>query len=301
MLIFVAMLLSKNKIDYVLSHLQQHWLPSQRVEEAFVFAASNRPGPEGLKAKIVFLLSEQEQPRPQTICFEGEELLVLYPLSSDSDPFELDAQGTLWFRHDFLSSAFYLLSGMQEVQAKPQDAFGRFSYQQSIQKAYNSVNKPLVNYYFELILKGFKVYCERHGLSLQRRRLFERFGFLLSHDVDRVAFHHPRLMAYRVLQLLGLKPANVGKTVLLQQLRSGLRHHLRFGAVPDPWWTFSWMTALEKRLGVRSTFFFLSREEGRRNAWYRFNSRKIKNFITALNTVGFEVSLHGTSRSVDDP
>src|SRR5690554_6504247 len=99
MLIFVAMLLSKNKIDYVLSHLQQHWLPSQRVEEAFVFPASNRPGPERLKAKIVFLLSEQEQPRPQTICFEGEELLVLFPLSSDSSPFELDERGTLWFRH----------------------------------------------------------------------------------------------------------------------------------------------------------------------------------------------------------
>lgn len=300
MLIFVAMLLSKNKIDYVLSHLQQHWLPSQRVEEAFVFAASNRPGPEGLKAKIVFLLSEQEQPRPQTICFEGEELLVLFPLSSDSSPFELDERGTLWFRHDFLSSAFYLLSGMQEQAAKRSDAYGRFSYDESLQKRYSFVNKPLVNYYFELILMGFEAYCERHGFALQRRRLFERFGFLLSHDVDRVAFHHPRLMAYRMLQLLGLKPSNVGKTVLLQQLRSGLRHHLRFGAVPDPWWTFSWMTALEKKLGLRSTFFFLLREEGRRNAWYRFNSRKIKSLITALNMDGFEVSLHGTFRSVDD-
>lgn len=301
MLIFVAMLLSKNRIDYVLAHLGQHWLSNKWVEEAFVFAASNQPSPEGLKAKIVFPLSLEDEPVPQTICFEGEELLVLYPLSSDSDPFELDAQGTLWFRHDFLSSAFYLLSGMQEVQAKPQDAFGRFSYHQSIQKTYNFVNKPLVNYYFELILKGFEVYCERHGLSFQRQRLFERFGFLLSHDIDRVAFHHPRLMAYRVLQLLGLKPSNVGKTALLQHLRAGLRHHLSFGAVSDPWWNFSWMMALEKKLGLRSTFFFLSREEGQRNAWYRFNSRKIKNLITVLNENGFEVALHGTFRSVDDP
>src|SRR5690554_6207836 len=148
---------------------------------------------------------------------------------------------------------------------------------------------------------GFEAYCERHGFALQRRRLFERFGFLLSHDVDRVAFHHPRLMAYRMLQLLGLKPSSLSNGALWQLLGAVLRHHLRFGAVPDPWWNFSCMTALEKRLGLRSTFFFLSREEGRRNAWYRFNSRKIKNLITALNTDGFEVSLHGTFRSVDDP
>src|SRR5690554_2936776 len=60
------------------------------------------------------------------------------------------------------------------------------------------------------------------------------------------------------------------------------------------------MTALEQRLGLLSTFISVWRDEGRRNAWYRFNSRKIRNLITALNTHGFEVGLHGTFRSVDD-
>src|SRR5690554_721140 len=300
MLIFVAMLLSKNKIDYVLSHLQQHWLPSQRVEEAFVFAASNRPGPEGLKAKIVFLLSEQEQPRPQTICFEGEELLVLYPLSSDSDPFELDAQGTLWFRHDFLSSAFYLLSGMQEQAAKRSDAYGRFSYDESLQKRYSFVNKPLVNYYFELILMGFEAYCERHGFALQRRRLFERFGFLLSHDVDRVAYHHPRLIIYKMLQILGLKPSTESKRKNLKLCFLGLRYQLNPGRGSDPWWNFDWMIDLEKRLGIRSTFFFLHKEDGRKNAWYAFESPKIKCLISELKQNKFEVGIHGTFKSVSD-
>jgi hypothetical protein len=58
---------------------------------------------------------------------------------------------------------------------------------------------------------------------------------------------------------------------------------------------------LEKRLGIRSTFFFLHKEDGRKNAWYEFENPKIKRLISELKQNNFEVGVHGTFKSVSDP
>lgn len=300
LLIFVDMQLSRNKTDYIFDHLQQHWVPDERVRDAFVMVEPGQPVPEGLAGKIVFQFSGQDQPQPMNVDFEGEDIPVLFPLSQDASLFRMDEAGNVWFSHDYLSSAFYLLSGMQELTKENRDAFGRYCYSGSIQNAYQFVSKPVVNYYFECLLKGFEAFAGFHHLGIKRRRLFENYGFLLSHDVDRVAFHHPRLMAYKILQILGLKPSTESKNILKKQLVSGLRYHLHPRSGSDPWWNFGWMMDLEKRLGIRSTFFFLHKEEGRKNAWFQFETPKIKHLISELNRQDFEVGVHGTFKSVTD-
>lgn len=301
MLIFVEMHLSKNKTDYLFDHLQQHWVPDKRVTDAFVWVAPGQPVPEGLQGKIVFQLSDREEPQPVSMEFEGEDIPVLFPLSADTAIYRLDESGNLWFTHDYLSSAFYLLSGIQELADGNRDAHGRFCFAGSIQSAYHFISKPVVNYYFEFLLKGFEAFASCHGLEVKRRRLFENFGFLLSHDVDRVAYHHPRLMMYKVLQILGLRPSTELNTKIIKQLLSGLRYHLHAGGGKDPWWNFRWMVDLEKRLGIRSTFFFLQKEEGYKNAWFNIKSTKIKHLISELKRDSFEVGVHGTFKSVSDP
>jgi hypothetical protein len=293
--------LSKNKTDYLFDHLQQHWVPDKRVTDAFVLVAPGQSVPEGIQGKIVFQLSDREEPQPVSMDFEGEDIPVLFPLSADAAIYRMDAAGNLWFSQDYLSSAFYLLSGIQELGDGNRDGHGRFGFAGSIQSAYNFISKPVVNYYFEFILKGFEAFANCHGLEVKRRRLFENFGFLLSHDVDRVAFHHPRLMMYKVLQILGLKASIERNTKLIKQLFSGLRYHLHAGGGNDPYWNFRWMMDLEKRLGIRSTFFFLHKEDGRKNAWYEFEKPKIKRLVSELKQNNFEVGVHGTFKSVSDP
>ncbi|GAO29729.1 polysaccharide deacetylase family protein [Geofilum rubicundum] len=300
LLIFVAMHLSQNKIHYLFDHLQQHWVPDKRVTEAFVIIGPHQPVPQGLQGKIVFRLSGQDQPQPVNVNVEGQDIPVLFPLSESSVLYQMDESGNLWFSHDYLSSAFYVLSGLQELREGHRDAYGRFQYAGSIQNRYNIVSKPVVNYYFECLLKGFEAFGQLHDLPIKRRRLFDNFGFLLSHDVDRVSFHHPRLMIYKVLQIIGLKINTESKSKLFKQLLSGLRFHLNLWGGKDPWWNFRWMMDVEKRLGIRSSFFFLAREEGTKNAWFNFSSKKIKHLISELKSEEFEVGIHGTFKSVTD-
>lgn len=300
MLIFVDMHLSKNKTDYLFDHLQQHWVPDRRVTEAFVIVEPGQSVPEGLAGKIVFQFSVQDIPQPLQLGFEGEGIPVLFPLSEETSLFRMDAAGNLWFTHDYLSSAFYLLAGMQELGEGKRDLHGRFCFTDSIQYRYRFISKPVVNYYFEFLLKGFEAFASFHHFEFGRRRLFDNFGFLLSHDVDRVAYHHPRLMAYKILQIIGIKPSTDSKSKIGKQLLSGLRFHLYPGSGNDPWWNFRWMMDLEKHLGIRSAFFFLHKEEGRKNAWYKFGEPKIKHLISELKRDKFEVGLHGTFKSVID-
>ncbi len=291
------MLLSKNKTDYVFGHLQQHWVPDERVTDAFVIIEPGRPVPEDLQGKIVFQLSGQNQPVPVNVSFEEDDIPVLFPLSADASLYRLDEAGNLWFSHDYLSSAFYLLSGIQELTKENRDEYGRYCYAGSIQDVYKFVSKPVVNYYFEFLLRGFECFARFHHIEIKRRRLFANFGFLLSHDVDRVAFHHPRLMAYKMLQVLGLKSSTDSKSKIINQILLGLRHHLNPWSGNDPWWNFRWMMDLEKRLGIRSAFFFLHREQRYKNAWFRFSSPKIKGLISAMKKEEFEVGVHGTFKS----
>jgi hypothetical protein len=290
--------LSQNKTDYIFAHLKHHWVPDSRVTDAFVILEPGRPLPLGLRGKIIFRLSEQVDPDPVNVNFEGDDVTVLFPLSTDMSLFQMDESGNLWYNHDYLSSAFYLLSGLQELNEGNRDIYDRFQYSGSIQQRYSFVSKPVVNYYFEILLKGFECFCLIHDMTFKRRRLFDNFGFFLSHDVDRVAFHHPRLMIYKALQIIGLKQHTDTKSKILRQLLSGLSFHLNPRGGMDPWWNFRWMMDLEKRLGIRSAFFFLSREEGTKNAWFRFSSPKIKQIISDLKNEGFEVGLHGTFKSV---
>lgn len=299
--ILTDMHLSKNKTDYIFAHLQQHWVPDERLTNAFVIVEPGQAVPEGLQHKIIFPLSCHDQPEPVNVDFEGEELPVLFPLSEDSSLFQMDEMGNLWFTHDYLSSAFYLLSGLQELCEDNRDVHGRFCFSGSVQNRYDFVYKPVVNYYFECLLKGFEIFASSLHIEVRRRRLFYNFGFLLSHDVDRVAFHHPRLLVYKVLQVLGLRPSTDSKGKITKQLFSGLRYHFKLKTGNDPWWNFRWMMDLEKRLGIRSTFFFLHKEEGSKNAWFRFSSTKIKALLSELKRDEFEVAVHGTFKSVSDP
>ena len=291
------MRLSINKIDYIFEHLRQHWLPEKRLTDAFLILDPDKPVPENHRERIIFRLSDQEVPQVLNLYDEGERIPVLFPLSDDVSLFKMDEDGNLWFCHDYLSSAFYLLSGMQELDKTKLDEHKRFSYSMSIQKSYDFISKPVVNYYFEIILKGFECFAKRHNIVIKRQVLFPNFGFLLSHDVDRVAFHHPRNLIYKTLLITGIRPCIESKSKIFKHVLSGLRYHLKLFGGKDPWWNFQWMIDLEMRLGIRSVFFFLHKEEGFKNAWYRFSSAKIKDLISVLKDKKFEVGVHGTFKS----
>ena len=292
------MYLNPERIDYILSHLSFHWDEQKDISDVFCFEKAENINHITYKNKIVFPLSSDEDINSVTVNVLGKNIPVLFPLTiSKNDLFIIDSFGNLIFTHDYLKSSFYFLSGIQELNATELDCFGRFSYNNSIQKTLNCITIPVVNYYFEIILQGIDLYCSNNNLSFKRKRLFESFGFFLSHDVDRIAFYHWRETAYKIKQLTGLAPLMYSKSLTFKLFVKGLLYLINPFPKKDPWWNFDEMLNLEKELGIHSTFYFLHNENRKTASCYKLGNRKIKSLINTLKKNSFEVGLHGTISS----
>ena len=295
------MYLSDNKVNYIIHHLKHHLEAEDFPQEAIEVLKRPDDLPDDSKNRIVFILSEEEIPNPVFLNFRGHKIPVLFSNAiPDEKIFHIDDRGNVIFHHDLLSSAFYLLSGLQETETTEKDRFGRFPYDLSIQKKLNCVHLPLVNYYFEMIIDGVEAHARLQDKEIRRKRLFDNFGFFLSHDVDRVAFYHPFYVLYKIKQIMGLAPVNYSKIKATGLFFRGVFYNLNPFRGQDPWWNFDWMMNLEKRLGIRSTFFFLRQEDRFDNSLYKYHYKKIKTLITKISKEGFEAGLHGTMRSATD-
>jgi peptidoglycan/xylan/chitin deacetylase (PgdA/CDA1 family) len=295
------MYLSDNKIQYVFFHLWQHLSKETFGADPFLVIKEGEKISEDVTNKIIFVLSESEKPDPVNLLFKDQEIPVLFGNDYRSGPFyREDKNGNLWFLPDFLSSVFWLLSGMQEVIVSQRDRYGRFPFESSIQKQLECAHLPVVNYYFEMIIEGLEVYGQKHNVKKARKRLFNNFGFVLSHDVDRISFFHPFRVLYKIRQLLGLASLNYSRGKTASLFFKGIFFNLNPFRKMDPWWNFDWMIDLEKRLGIRSAFLFLKQEDRFDNSLYKFHFKKIKGLIKKLKEDGFEIGLHGTMRSAAD-
>lgn len=289
--------LSENQIKYTLFHLAQHWKEDQSILNSFVFLPQEDSFKQKYVAKIIFPLSDNKSPHEIDINILNTKVPVLFPISKEQDLFIIDDKGNLIFNHDFLKSAFYLLSGWQELQTGERDFIGRYPHSISIQNKLKCTTIPLVNYYFEVIIQGLEAYGMYHNKLIERKRLFNEFGFLLSHDVDRIAFYHIREILFKLKQYFGLSPRYYSKTLTLKLFFKGLIFYFNPFRKTDPWWNFDKMIEQEKKLGIRSSFYFLKQEHRNMDSRYQFSNEKIKTLIKQLLKDNFEVGLHGTIHS----
>ncbi|MFO8001831.1 MAG: polysaccharide deacetylase family protein [Marinilabilia sp.] len=266
--------------------------------KAITVAGSPDEVPPGTRNRIIFVLTSANEPTPVHIRFDGENLPILFSNDPHSaELFRMDENKNLWFSHDLLSSAFYVLSGQQETMTRIRDRYDRFPYAASFQKELHCISLPVVNYYFEIILRGLEHYAGMQGLKMERKPLFETFGFILGHDVDRIAYHHIFEVLHKVKQFLGLSPKHYSRKMLFNLILRGVFFHLNPFRKNDPWWNFDRIMEAEKQLGIKSAYYFLKNEDRKKDSRYSFNKKRIRDLISKLKENDFEVALHGTFQS----
>jgi hypothetical protein len=293
--------ISENKIQYTLSHLAHHWYEDDKIRSLFRFKDISKSNLEDHENSILFPLSDATEPEPVFIEVRKTRIPILFPIHSGEEAFRIDGAGNLIYSHDFIKSAFYFLSGQQELKTEERDFIGRYPYKKSIQSKLNCTHLPVVNYYFDLILQGLDFWCNHHGFKpVRRKQLFENFGFLLSHDVDRISFYHPREVLFKIKQLMGLSPLYYSKALTFKLFVKGILHNLNPFSTKDPWWNFDYLIELEKKMGIRSSFYFLRYEHRNMDSRYTFRKPKIKKLMRDLIDQGFEVGLHGTIASSEN-
>ena len=284
--------ITANEIHYLLDHLNKSYSGTSLLP----YLETGFPsGDDILPAipKILFPLSEKPL-EPEEVIQIGR-IPVLFPCSKEKKWFS-EHGNHIRFEHDILKSAFYLLSGYQEYGSEEKDEYGRFPWESSIQCKLGTTGIPVVNYYFEVILEAFEVFCKKNGLPFKKVER-EAPALFLSHDVDRIKKYSFRNMVYVGLQLPGIISS---ENKLAKRFRNVLDYSMGFLLQKkDPYWNFSRLMDQEKELGICSSWYFLEKS-GKKNSRYRFSDAKISDLIRSLSSAGHEIGIHGTMESSEN-
>lgn len=183
--------------------------------------------------------------------------------------------------YDIVASAFYFLSGWNELTEPEKDQFGRISYGNSIIKELNINNIPVVNYYFDILRETLEGVVNG---NIFRKDLWQdyEFGVALTHDID-------------TCQAAWLE----GSFSELRKKRFHTIPKLIFSRIfgKDDWFNFEEILQTEKQFDATSSYYFLP-ERGKvgnwKNADYRIDSKPIQQAISLLKDEGNEIGLHGS-------
>lgn len=284
--------LTEKEILYLLDHLEPLYSgASLKVYLSTEEMYSGEGGPEA--ASLRFPLSDKGLEPGDVLSLEG--IPVLFPCSNQARWYSQEGQ-TVCFHHDILKSAFYLLSGYQEYHRKDSDEHGRFPWKSSIQHRLGITRKPVVNYYFDIILEAFEKFCQLNHLDFKKKERPAPLLFL-SHDVDRIKKYTLRNLAISTLQLTGLKKGSYGFARQRKAVTDYFKGIVLFRK--NPYLTFQEMSDLEEELNISSTWFFLEKTK-LDNSRYHFNQAGIRQWIAFLSDKGHEIGIHGTLESSTD-
>jgi hypothetical protein len=284
--------ISSKQIDYVLFHLGHSVEIHEKIRERIVFVRSSAEI-QPLRNKIIFPLSDNEL--DITTIKWVDNIPILFPIAEDERFFTIE-NGNVIFTDDLLKSSFYLLSGCQEYRLEEKDIYGRFPFEKSLQHALGITDRPIVNYYFEQITNAIERFCEHEHIDFRRKQLFENFGFMLTHDVDRVDAYDYYRTAYTFKQLIGLAPSPYDTLTTLKVFAIALYHFVNIFSKTNTFWNFQFLRSIEKANGFRSVFYIL-KNEGKLDALYSIQEKRILELLEYLSSEHCEIGIHGTMKS----
>ena len=284
--------LSENKLEFVLFHLNMNCTLTENIRQRFFLMKGKKL--QEASARIIFPMSTKDLDKGHILTEDG--LPVLFPVH-DRKGFYHFEEDNLIFHHDLLKSAFYLLSGYQELNPEKLDSMGRYPYEDSLQADLGITGKPLVNYYFRIIGEGIGEFYKKHGMPFSWRTPFRNFAFFLTHDVDSLDTYTLFETGYRLKQALGLSPSLVSRT---RAWRIAMRYLLQTMNVlnrENPNMDFQNLRKIEEQYGYRSAFYFLPKDRLHVDAYYSFREPRFRLLLDTLHRQQCEIGVHGTVRS----
>ena len=219
-------------------------------------------------------------PAPRWRAWQGQSVPFFF-VNSDEEELLIFQENKVFISADIISAAFYLLSGWQEYFSSERDRHGRFPYAASVQKIYDFVTLPVVNYYFEVLRTAVEYVSGQPLLPRRWGSQQAEFAAFISHDVDNL------LSAWKAPAKAALRQRKFG---LFSKL---LWQHL---TRPDAWDNLEAVAAATARYEAKSTFFILPSSkkapDGTPNADYRL-TRSLQHRLKNLLKGGCSLGEHG--------
>ncbi|MFN2394833.1 MAG: hypothetical protein ABR597_04005 [Bacteroidales bacterium] len=221
------------------------------------------------------LVWNHEHPRSQIISLDFyDELARINPKLSHKHIFKdeqliRDSNN----KKDLIATIFYMVNCLQEfsVAENDLDALGRFRYESSYQKRFNSIEKNLVKQYMN-------EFCEAKGIQGKKTAS----AFFISHDIDTI---YGSLLQDGYWALRSLRLGDMLKVIAVEISR---RPH---------WKNMERIMHINSEYDVKSTFFWLvNKGKGRQNISNAdYSIQKEQSLLQKIKEKGFVNGIHKSS------
>lgn len=166
------------------------------------------------------------------------------------------------------------------------------------------ISQPLVDCYEYILLKTILMGCRELGIPLVRKAYWpggRKFAVCLTHDVDE----------FRKTYQWVTRPLRYAKKRDYCGLKNQMKSFFQKMRGHEPYWMFDEIIQKEKKLGVRSTYFFL-KESGEKSlfkpeTWHLYGrphslqKPRVIELLRKLSEEGHEIGLHGSTFSHNNP
>jgi hypothetical protein len=175
---------------------------------------------------------------------------------------------------DLLSTAFYMINGLQEFDSRNMDEYGRLPFTASYQHKFNCSNINIVQNCFDELCQNIPQ-LNKYNKEGERSRVF------LSHDIDTI---HGSLLQD---SFYALKKGRIDwiAQIILKNI-----------FIDPQWLNIDRIMKIENEYDFKSTFFWLVNKgnagNGFSNSDYQIQSNKVLNAILSVEKKGWGNGIH---------
>lgn len=199
--------------------------------------------------------------------FEWNGLKVFFPTGKSSA-----------FPFDVFAAAFYLVSRYEEYLPYKKDAHQRFDASESIAFKYNFLDKPLINYWANLLAEKLK--SKFPDIEIKT----PKYSFLSTIDIDS-AFAYKEKGFVRTL-------GGIIKSILSLDTHNLMeRVNVIIGNQKDPFDTFEYLQHITEKYKLKSIYFFLLADYGLNDKNVSHQSLKLQKLIHSIADYA-EIGIH---------
>jgi len=196
---------------------------------------------------------------------------------------------------DPIAAAFFLVSRAEEHLAGVRDQHGRFRAQDTWMVRVGLSERPLVHEYARAVASAVGL----HPPDAAPAAIWpdgHEFAIAFTHDIDRLRMHGPLWCeARRALSTLRFG----GASSLRRRWQN--RRLVRRGQAQDPYDTVDRLVDSHTAHGFGATFFWMAATPSARDSDYDCRDLPVRQQIAGLQARGFEIGLHGSYDSFQDP
>ena len=188
---------------------------------------------------------------------------------------------------DIFGSAFFILSGYEELISDERDSHDRFPSIKSVAFKENFLNRPLLDEYLEIL------WICLNNLWPNLRRKKHKYKNLISCDVDEP-------YDCSVETILNLTRACFGDLIKRKSIKEFFKRINRYifnkmGIYKfDRNYTFDKYMSICEKAGFKATFYFIPTSKEAQNGCYEVTDKKITNLLKKIDARGHEIGVHGS-------